>query len=148
MITSKLRFAAAGALAAGLAIVGLGLVPRGAPGSPLAAVAAEHSPATDVNDADSELAPEGVQPQPAVGSDFQPNALNFGSVRVGATVEGSVRIFRVTDKASGLALKIEPPAFVRVDDVKVGSQEFGANSRGFCDLSLSLDTERTGELVG
>jgi hypothetical protein len=38
-----------------------------------------------------------------------PDALRFGSVRVGATVEGSLRIFRERADASGLAIKIEAP---------------------------------------
>jgi hypothetical protein len=84
----------------------------------------------------------------AAAGDIQPNALNFGSVRVGATVEGSVRIFRGAADAKGLVAKVEPPAFVRVDETKVGSQKFGAIDRGFCDLSVSVKTERTGTFAG
>jgi hypothetical protein len=78
-------------------------------------------------------------------AEVQPNALRFGSVRVGATVEGSLRIFRDGAEASGLAIKVEPPAFVRVEDIQVGSQRFGANTRGYCDIWLSIDTRRAGD---
>jgi hypothetical protein len=84
----------------------------------------------------------------AAAAQIQPNALKFGSVRVGATVEGSVRIFRETANSSGLAIKVEPPAFVRVEDMKVGSQDFGGDIRGFCDVTLSIDTERAGDYSG
>ncbi len=87
-------------------------------------------------------------PERAAAAQIQPNALRFGSLRVGATVEGSVRIFRETANSSGLAIKVEPPAFVRVEDVKVGSQDYGGNIRGFCDLSFSIDTERPGDYSG
>jgi hypothetical protein len=83
-----------------------------------------------------------------VAGEFQPNYLKFGSVRVGATVEGSVRIFRAAESASGLAIKIEPPAFVRVENLEVGTQSYGGAMRGFCDISLSLDTERAGDYSG
>src|SRR3954464_2646240 len=84
----------------------------------------------------------------AAGGECQPNALKCGSVRVGATAEGSVRIFREGENASGLAIKVEPPAFVRVEDIQVGSQEYGANIRGYCDIRLSLDTRRAGDYSG
>ena len=87
-------------------------------------------------------------PTRAAIAQIQPNALRFGSVRGGATVEGSVRIFRETANSSGLTIKVEPPGFVRVDDIKVGSQDYGGNVRGFCDLSFSIDTERAGDYSG
>src|SRR5262249_25978469 len=80
--------------------------------------------------------------------EFQPDSLKFGSVRVGATVEGSVRIFREGQNASGLAIKVEPAAFVRVEDIRVGSQKYGADIRGYCDIWLSLDTRRAGDYSG
>ena len=87
-------------------------------------------------------------PDRVAAAQIQPNALKFGSVRVGATVEGSVRIFRDTATSSGLAIKVEPPGFVRVEDIKVGSQDYEGNVRGFCDLSFSIDTERPGDYSG
>ena len=87
-------------------------------------------------------------PDRAAAAQIQPNALKFGSVRVGATVEGSVRIFRETANSSGLAIKVEPPGFVRVEDIKIGSQDYGGNIRGFCDLVFSIDTQRAGDYSG
>jgi hypothetical protein len=85
---------------------------------------------------------------PTAAAEVQPNALKFGSVRVGAAAEGSLRIFRDGEDASGLAIKVEPPAFVRVEDIQIGSQRFGANLRGYCDIWLSVDTRRAGEYSG
>ncbi len=85
---------------------------------------------------------------PPVAGQSQPNYLKFGSVRVGATVEGSVRIFREGEDARGLAIKVEPPAFVRIRDIEVGTQTSGPDARGFCDISLSLDTGRAGDYSG
>jgi hypothetical protein len=87
-------------------------------------------------------------PGPTAAAEVQPNALRFGSVRVGATVEGSIRIFRQGNDASGLAIKVEPPAFLRVEDIRVGSQQFGPNNRGYCDIWVSVDTRRAGDYSG
>ena len=86
-------------------------------------------------------------PGPTAAAEVQPNALRFGSVRVGATVEGSIRIFRQGDDASGLAIKVEPPAFLRVEDIRVSSQQFGPNNRGYCDIWVSVDTRRRRGLI-
>jgi hypothetical protein len=82
-----------------------------------------------------------VEPQPQPG-------IYFGSVRLGATIEGSVRIFRPTVGTSGLAIKAEPPTFVRIGDIKFGSQDYGGNIQGFCDIELSVDTGRAGPWSG
>ena len=87
-------------------------------------------------------------PGPTAAAEVQPNALRFGSVRVGATVEGSIRIFRQGNDASGLAIKVEPPAFLRVEDIQVGSQQFGPNNRGYCDIWVSVDIRRAGDFSG
>ncbi len=87
-------------------------------------------------------------PGPTAAAEVQPNALRFGSVRVGATVEGSIRIFRLGNDASGLAIKVEPPAFLRVEDIRVGSQQFGPNNRGYCDIWVSVNTRHAGDYSG
>ena len=87
-------------------------------------------------------------PGPTAAAEVQPNALRFGSVRVGATVEGSIRIFRQGNDASGLAIKVEPPEFLRVEDIRVGSQQFGPNNRGYCDIWVSVDTRHAGDYSG
>jgi hypothetical protein len=87
-------------------------------------------------------------PGPTAAAEVQPNALRFGSVRVGATVEGSIRVFRQDNDATGLAIKVEPPVFLRVEDIRVGSQQFGPKNRGYCDIWVSLDTRRAGEYSG
>src|SRR5262249_34983564 len=89
-----------------------------------------------------------LPPLPCPAAEVQPNTLRFGSVRVGATVEGSIRIFRAGNDAAGLAAKVAPPAFLRVEDIQLGSQEGGPNNRGYCDIWVSLDTRRAGEYSG
>ncbi len=84
----------------------------------------------------------------AAGGDSQPDVLRFGPVRVGATVEGSVRIFRDEAEASPPTPKLEPPEFVRVRQVEVGTQNYGGNVKGFCDILVSLDTRRPGTVSG
>ena len=115
MIRSRLEFTAA----VGLVVVGLGFMPREVPGAAPTARAFEHPSSRDVGVENTVLVRENARPQPAAKAEAQPNFLAFGSVRVGATVEGSVRIFRETANARGLAVKFEPPPFVRVDDLKV-----------------------------
>jgi hypothetical protein len=87
-------------------------------------------------------------PGTTVAGEFQPDYLKFGSVRVGAIVEGSVRIFREGVDASGLAVKVVPPAFVKVGNIEIGSQTYGPEARGFCDISVSVDTGREGDHSG
>lgn len=89
-----------------------------------------------------------LRPGPTHAAEVQPNAVRFGSVRVGATVEGSIRIFRQGDDASGLSIRVEPPPFLRVEDIQIGSQAFGANRRVYCDIWVSVDTRRAGDFSG
>jgi hypothetical protein len=87
-------------------------------------------------------------PVRSAGGEASPDRLTFGSVRVGATVEGSVRIFLDDVPSSGVAIKVEPSGFVRVADIQIGSQDFGPNRRGFCDISVSIDTATAGSYSG
>ena len=86
--------------------------------------------------------------RPTVAREVQPDSLKFGMVRVGATVEGSVRVFREGADASGLAVKVVPPAFLKVGSIEIGSQTHGPETRGFCDIAVSVDTGREGDHSG
>ena len=99
MITSKIRLAVAGVLAAGLAVAGLGLLPRVLPGAPPRGVRGEHPSTADGTVASSGLAPQSSAPQPAVRSEQAARGedsavpvtgivlMPDGSPAVGATVE-------------------------------------------------------------
>lgn len=80
--------------------------------------------------------------------EVQPDRLDFGTVRLGNRVQGSVRIFLEPKEVEGKAAKVEAPAFVRVDDVKVGTQQYGPNTRGYCDIAVTILTESAGEKAG
>ncbi len=83
--------------------------------------------------------------QPVVGS-FQPDALSVGNVRVGATVEASVRIFGPGNDTVGIAVKTQPPRFVRVMETRLATQKFGnVEPSVICDVIISMDTSRAGE---
>jgi hypothetical protein len=86
--------------------------------------------------------------QPVAGK-AQPDRLSLGEVRVGATVEASLRVFADGQDTTGLAVKVEPPPFVRVKNVTLGTQSFGQfGIKVFCDVSLAIDTRRAGEHSG
>lgn len=84
----------------------------------------------------------------AAGGEVQPDELKFGTVRLGGTVEGSVRIFRDSPDADGLTLRLEQPPFVRIKEMALGSHTYGAVNRGFLDLVIELDTAHAGEHAG
>ncbi len=84
----------------------------------------------------------------ATAGDAQPDALRFGTVRVGAIVEGSVQVWIDPADARGRPVNVGPPPFLRVSDVKVGTQKLGADERGYCVLRVSLNTASAGEFAG
>jgi hypothetical protein len=81
----------------------------------------------------------------ASAAEIQPDRLNFGTVHVGARVEGSVRIFVAPKDAEGKKAQVDAPAFVRILKVNVGTQDFGGNTKGFCDVDVSILTAQAGE---
>ncbi|MBI3861128.1 MAG: hypothetical protein HY290_04450 [Planctomycetia bacterium] len=86
--------------------------------------------------------------QPVVGS-IQPDLLSLGTVRVGATVEASVRIFGEGTDTAGVAVKTQPPRFVRITETRLGTQQYGnVPPSVVCDVVISLDTSRAGEFSG
>jgi hypothetical protein len=85
----------------------------------------------------------------AEGGEFQPDRLNFGRVHVGARVQGSVRIFVDAKDSESKEAKVEPPSFVRVDNVTKGVQEYRKGKvRGYCDIAVMIDTAKDGEFSG
>lgn len=86
--------------------------------------------------------------QPIVGS-TQPDMVSLGTVRVGATVEASVRIFGPGQDTAGVAVKTQPPRFVRVTETRLDTQKFGnVEPSVVCDVTISLDTSRAGNFSG
>jgi hypothetical protein len=87
-----------------------------------------------------------VYAQPA-GGKCQPDYLPFGTVRTGAVVEGSVRVFEDGDDIAGVGAKVDAPPFIRVKEVTLGTQRFGSfGTKVVCDVSLSIDTREKAAL--
>lgn len=84
----------------------------------------------------------------AAAGDAQPDALRFGTVHVGAIIEGSVRVWLNPADVRAQTPSIGPPPFLLVKDVKVGTQKSGANERGYCDLQVALNTGSAGDFSG
>ena len=81
----------------------------------------------------------------ADAGEAQPDRLNFGVVHVGAKVQGSVRIFVDPKELVSSKAKVAAPAFVQVDSVKQGTQEYGqGNIKGYCDIAVTIDTANRG----
>jgi hypothetical protein len=82
--------------------------------------------------------------QPTAGK-AQPDRLTLGSVRIGATVEASVRIFEVGADTAGVQLQIDPPPFLRVKQTQLGTQTYGTlGTYSVCDISVSVNTAQPG----
>ena len=91
--------------------------------------------------------PAPLAAQPVAGK-VQPDALTFGTVRVGATVEGSLRVFEDGNDTTGVAVKIKAPSFVRVKDQVLGTQTYGnLGTKIVCDISVSIDTSKSEDYV-
>ena len=89
-----------------------------------------------------------VNAQPDDGKS-QPNRLTLGTVRVGATVEASVRVLIRGDDTTGIEAKTSPPPFIRVTQTRMGTQTYGnLGTFIFCDVFVSLNTTRIGEYSG
>jgi hypothetical protein len=78
----------------------------------------------------------------------QPDRITLGTVRVGATVEASVRVLLRGDDITGVEVATAPPPFLRVTQTRLGTQTYG-NLGTFitCDVFVSLNTSRTGEFT-
>jgi hypothetical protein len=79
----------------------------------------------------------------------QPDRLTLGTVRVGSTVEASVRVLIRGDDTSGIEAKSSPPPFIRVTQTRMGTQTYGnLGTFIYCDVFVSLNTTRAGEFNG
>ncbi|MDR3633243.1 MAG: hypothetical protein P4L84_05355 [Isosphaeraceae bacterium] len=83
----------------------------------------------------------------ADAGEIQPDRLNFGIVHVAAKVQGSVRIFVDPEELKSGKAKVTAPAFVKVDSVNQGTQEYGpGNRKGYCDIAVTIDTANPGKV--
>lgn len=79
----------------------------------------------------------------AGAGDVQPDRLELGEVREEATVEASVLVYADGIDTAGMAVKIDPPPFVRVVKVETLVRPF-APQRAQCGIWLSIDTRKVG----
>ncbi len=78
-----------------------------------------------------------------------PDRLSLGIVRVGATVEASVRVFEAGDDTAGVPFAVVPFPFLRVTQTRLGTQAFGDRGKfRTLDIMLSIDTAREAEYEG
>ncbi|MBI5760699.1 MAG: hypothetical protein HZA46_19445 [Planctomycetales bacterium] len=74
-----------------------------------------------------------------------PDRLHLGTVRVGATVEASVRVFADGDDLSNIQFKVDSPSFVRVKQARLGTQTYGSKGTFIvCDIFISVNTALAG----
>jgi len=86
-----------------------------------------------------------AQPQPGGAN---PDQLLLGTVTVDSIVEASVRVFSAEDNR-GLAFKVEPPPFVTIRDMTLGTQQFGQyGTWSICDITIALSTAVAKDYVG
>ena len=86
-----------------------------------------------------------AQAQPVAGK-TQPDRITLGSVRVGATVEASVRIFENGDDTAGIRVQVDPPPFLRVRQTNLATQTYGSLGTYIVyDITVSVNTAQAGE---
>ena len=53
------------------------------------------------------------------------------------------------DSAAGLAVRAEPPPFITVRDINVGTHTYGnLGTKIYCDVVMSVDARQTGNSAG
>lgn len=81
--------------------------------------------------------------EPVAGKS-QPNRLDFGPVRMGATVEGSILVFTDAEESAELSCDVQPPPFLKITRVQRGI--FGTKSDFYVYVTVS--TDRIGQYDG
>ncbi|MCW5551486.1 MAG: hypothetical protein KIS67_04890 [Verrucomicrobiae bacterium] len=79
----------------------------------------------------------------------QPDRLDFGSVRMGATVEGSILVFTDAEESADLSCDVEPPPFLKVTSIRRGTatDRSGITKSDFC-INVAVSSEEMGEHAG
>jgi hypothetical protein len=78
-----------------------------------------------------------------------PDRVDWGTVRVGAVAQASVRLVFQGDLDPEMTVQSQSPAFVRVSRHRMGKQETAdAGNSIHCDIGLALETGRAGEFQG
>jgi hypothetical protein len=89
--------------------------------------------------------PAAAQPK---DGDVQPDRLAFGTVYVGAIVEGSFMVFE-SGKNAEIPLAITAPRFVKVLHKGTHAQQFGPGNDFICgSVTFAIDTSAAGNLSG
>ena len=85
----------------------------------------------------------------AVAGKSQPDRLDFGAVRMGATVEGSILIFTDAEDSAELSCDVQPPPFLKITRVQRGkiTDRSGVTKSDFY-VNVAVSTHRIGEHVG
>jgi hypothetical protein len=85
----------------------------------------------------------------SVAGKSQPDRLDFGPVRMGATVEGSVLVFTDAADSAELSCDVQPPPFLKITRVQRGriTDRSGVTKSDFY-VYVAVSTDRIGEYVG
>ncbi len=79
----------------------------------------------------------------------QPDRVDFGAVRVGATIEGSVMVYEDGDDASKVKVDLESPEFVSTKIIRKGAKTYGKyGSKVNVEIGIVMDASKAGEFKG
>ncbi len=85
----------------------------------------------------------------SVAAKSQPDRFDFGPVRMGATVEGSILVFTDAEESVALSCDVQPPPFAKITRVQRGTatDRSGGTKTTFY-VYVAISTERMGEYAG
>lgn len=85
----------------------------------------------------------------SVAGKSQPDRLDFGPVRRGATVEGSILVFTDAEESAELSCDVQPPPFLNITRVQRGrvTDRSGGTKSAFY-VHVAVSTDRIGTCVG
>ena len=79
----------------------------------------------------------------------QPDQLDFGMTYVGATMEGSFRLYQDGDDASRVHVEVKAPDFVKAEVIEKGSNTYGRlGSKVHVEVKVVIDTSSVGNFKG
>ena len=79
----------------------------------------------------------------------QPDRLDFGLTYVGATIEGSFRLYQDGDDAASVRVEIESPEFVKTEIIQKGSNTYGRfGTKVHVEVKVVIDTTEVGDHEG
>ncbi len=95
------------------------------------------------------LLPSALVDADSVPGKSQPDRLGFGSVRIHATVEGSILVFTDAEESAQLSCDVQPPPFVKITKIQRGTMTGGSGgTKSTFYVYVAVVTDQTGEYAG